>query len=221
MKGYITRQVSDTLIYEGKEYPFLSLICLPENDARIVELTVEEYVALFDDGNEERKGNLKKVNDEIAAKINAVEALTGEVSYTLTDDENERLEKYTYRPSAYSTLSPSCVRHYFATWKVEKGVFYLSDIVGRYKLDSDEPIIVDWYTGTLKFGFGEILYSNRIMASHDIFEKENHIRIKDGIVTSEDVIENDKDADSLYAKIINGNPERLKILKGLLNDSYL
>lgn len=214
----MTRQVSDKLIYEGEQYPMLSSIYLPENDARVVELTDEEYKSLFGDGDEVRKANLKKVNDEIDAKLKANEKLIGEAHYTLTDDDRERLEKYTYRCPAYYTSSTACWRRYIATWEINEGVLYLSGIVGRYKLLSDEPIIADWYSNTLKIGLGDQLGHNMIMASGDIYEKENHILIEKGIVISTEVIDGDKDSLSPLDKLLNGDFDRGKKLREFIDE---
>jgi len=214
----MTRQISDKLIYEGEEYPLLTTIHWPENDARVVKLTDEEYKELFDDGDEGRKENLKKLNDEIDAKLKANEKLTGEENYTWTDEEVERKEKYTYRGPAYFTSSTACWRRYIATWEIKEGVLYLSNIVGRYKLLSDEPIIADWYSNTLKIGLGDQLGHNMIMASCDTYEKENHILIKNGTVISTKVIEDDKDSLSPLDKLLNGDFDRNKNLRDFLNE---
>ena len=213
----MTRQVSDILIFEGEKYPLLSSIYLPENDTRVAKLTDEEYKALFDDGDEERKENLRKVNEEIQAKINSHEKLTGEARYVLSDEESERLEKYTYRSSAYYTSSTACWRRYIATWEVKDGVLYLSSIVGRYNLLSDEPIIADWYSSTVKVGVGKVLDSNMVMAAGDIYEKENHIVIENGRVISTTFIDRNEEDGLLYSEVNRRTKDRSKHLRQFLN----
>lgn len=39
----MTRQVSDILIYEGKEYPLLNSIELPDNNTSVVKLSDKEF----------------------------------------------------------------------------------------------------------------------------------------------------------------------------------
>lgn len=42
-----------------------------------------------------------------------------------------------------------CWRRYVGTWEIREGKLYLSQLEGRYQLNSPKPIIADWFSGSL------------------------------------------------------------------------
>ena len=213
----MTRQVSDILIYEGKRYN--CSLPLPEKDKRIIKLTDIEYKALFDDGDEERKLKLQEINDEIDKKLEHNEKLTGETSYTLSDNEVENLKKYTYVSPANGTNSTACWRRYIATWEIKDDILCLNGVKGKYKLASDSPIVADWYSNILKVGFGKVVHANMLMAAADLYEKEMHFTIVNGIVKNQEIFEMDEINRLRFEEGKKGNgKERSERLREFLNE---
>lgn len=103
----------------------------------------------------------------------------------LTDEELEKS-----RPSP-GILSTACWRQYVGTWEIRDGRLYLVKIEGRYALSRSEPLLADWFTGTLRIPRGEMLEYVH-MGYGSVFEEELHLKIKHGIVVKTRVIDNRK-----------------------------
>jgi hypothetical protein len=86
-------------------------------------------------------------------------------------------------------FSTACWRHYLGTWKIENDKFYLVALDGRYRLEGEEPLLADWFTGVLRVPQGEVLqYIHMGFAS--VYERELHINVERGVIVSTQVIDN-------------------------------
>lgn len=104
---------------------------------------------------------------------------------TLRDDE--------IRPSGRAdddfVFSTACWRGYIGTWEIKDGHFYLVRIVGQHRLEGDEPLFADWFSGALRIPKGRMLEYVH-MGFGSVFEQETHIKIENGIVTKTKTIDN-------------------------------
>ena len=124
-------------------------------------------------------------------------------------NEDTELKKKAVPPIVFST---ACWRGYIGTWKIEKDLFYLQDIVGRYELTQEEPILANWFTGVLRIPQGEILEYIHV-GFGSVHEKELHIKIEKGKIIGEKVIDNSKKEFSpwdLTGKNFPGTENRFK-----------
>jgi hypothetical protein len=86
-------------------------------------------------------------------------------------------------------FSSACWRGYIGTWAIQRDRFYLVAVEGKYHLKGSEPLLADWFTGTLRIPRGDVLdYVHAGFAT--VFEKEIHVRIQAGRVIGWRVIEN-------------------------------
>jgi len=86
-------------------------------------------------------------------------------------------------------FSTACWREYVGTWEIKDGRFYLVGLEGRYRLNGDEPLFADWFTGVLRIPRGEmIVYVH--MGYGSVFEEEVHVKIEQGVVTQTRVVDN-------------------------------
>jgi len=93
-------------------------------------------------------------------------------------------------------FSTACWRGYIGTWEIKDGWFYLVNLVGRYKITGDEPILADWFSGVLRIPQGEMLHYVH-MGFGSVYEQEIHIKIENGKVVKSRVIDNrGKDVDT-------------------------
>ena len=86
-------------------------------------------------------------------------------------------------------FSTACWRAYIGTWEIKNDKFYLVNLEGRYKLNSESAILADWFTGTLRIPQGEMLHYVH-MGYGSVFEQELHIKIENGKVTKSKTIDN-------------------------------
>src|SRR5215472_13884933 len=49
-----------------------------------------------------------------------------------------------------SLFSTACWRNYLGTWEIKDGRFYLVKLRGMYRLEGNEPVFADWFTGALR-----------------------------------------------------------------------
>jgi hypothetical protein len=85
--------------------------------------------------------------------------------------------------------STACWREYIGTWEIKDGRFYLVKVGGRYRLNGDEPLFADWFSGVLRIPKGEvILYVH--MGFGSVFEQEVQVKIEHGFVTKTKVVDN-------------------------------
>lgn len=93
-------------------------------------------------------------------------------------------------------FSTACWRQYVGTWELKDGRFYLTDIDGIYRLEQNEPLFADWVTGVLRIPEGEQLHYVH-MGFGSVYEYERHIKLVDGLVVDERIIDNrDRDFDT-------------------------
>ena len=204
----MTRQVSDILIYEGRKYPLLSPIQLPDDNTIVVKLSNEEFKLLFVDINKEWAELKLNIDSHPSSK---------EEAYTLTESESDLFNKHFSNPLVMCG-STACWRRYIATWEILDDVLYLKDINGKYKLLSDFPIIADWYSNTLKIGLGKTINSNMILAAGDIYENENHLVVERGIVTHTELFKQNEKHKLLHENAENRTKDRSKLLRKFLDD---
>jgi len=136
----------------------------------------------------------------------------------ITDEESELLTEYHSSTHAIY-CSTACWRGYIATWEIKEDILYLKEVSGKCKLLSDSPIVADWFSNTVKIGLGHLLDSTSILASGDIYAKELHIIIENGVVRhtkavefNEEYVTSDgtvksrpKDRRSIQRKFIDGD----------------
>ena len=106
---------------------------------------------------------------------------------TLSDDEiiAEMAQKQTHR----LVLSTACWRGYIGTWEIEDDRFYLVKLEGRFKLQTDQPILADWFTGVIRIPQGKLLHYVH-MGFASVYEQELHLKIEAGIVTASKLLDN-------------------------------
>ena len=82
------------------------------------------------------------------------------------------------KPFLFST---ACWRNYIGSWKIEDRRLYLMGIIGIYELVGDEPLFVEWFSGTLRVPIGNMSeYVHMGYASK--YERELLIDVKNGVV---------------------------------------
>lgn len=85
--------------------------------------------------------------------------------------------------------STACWRGYLGTWEIRDGRFYLVGLRGAYRLVGEEPLLADWFTGTLRVPQGELLQYVH-MGFGSVYEQEIHVKIEHGIVTASRTVDN-------------------------------
>jgi len=86
-------------------------------------------------------------------------------------------------------LSTGCWRGYIGVWEIKEGRLYLVGLRGRYKLEGDEPLFADWFTGVLRIPQGEMLHYVH-MGFGSVYEQELHIKVEKGLVVKSRTIDN-------------------------------
>ncbi|RTZ96680.1 MAG: hypothetical protein DSY90_09750 [Deltaproteobacteria bacterium] len=107
-------------------------------------------------------------------------------------------------------FSTACWRQYIGTWEIRDNKFYLVKLKGKYRLKSKTPVLAEWFTGTLRIPRGKILEYVH-MGYGSVYEKELHIKIRNGIVIKTRTIDNrnkDMDKSELMLKNLPGFENR-------------
>ncbi|MEQ8766515.1 MAG: hypothetical protein RL885_21555 [Planctomycetota bacterium] len=86
-------------------------------------------------------------------------------------------------------FSTDCWRGYVGTWEIRNGRFYLVGLRGRYRMNGDEPLLADWFTGVLRIPRGKVIQYVH-MGFGSVFEEEVHVKVEQGVVTETRVIDN-------------------------------
>ena len=86
------------------------------------------------------------------------------------------------RQSTAPVFSTACWRGYVGSWKIKAGRLYLTAIEGRFKLLGDEPLLADWFSGTLVVPQGKMLQYVH-MGFESIYEEQVLISVEKGIVS--------------------------------------
>ena len=98
----------------------------------------------------------------------------------------DRIERKDFPHVIHST---ACWRKYIGTWEIKEGRLYLINILGHLKLDGEEPLFADWFTGELKIPQGELLqYAHAGFGS--VYEQEILIKIEQGSVIDTKIKDN-------------------------------
>ena len=99
---------------------------------------------------------------------------------------DDRIGKKIFPDIIFST---ACWRKYIGTWEIKEGRLYLIDIFGRLKLDGEEPLFADWFTGELRVPQGELLqYVHAGFGS--VYEEEILMKIEKGLVIDTKIMNN-------------------------------
>lgn len=159
----MTAQIHEYLIYKGEQTTMASSPEIPENHPLIVK--DEDFF----------KGDKRKITMVGSIGLGAGPAtIFGEPANP----------KY---PSILN--STACWRKYIGTWEIKDGKLYLIDIIGRFKKLTDEPIFADWFTGEIKIPKGPMVEYIH-MGFESKFKKELHLKIENGVVVEEILVEN-------------------------------
>ncbi len=159
----MTAQVHEILIYEGQ---MTSMASAPELPVNHPEIKIDK------DFYSDRSNGITFV----------VYPKPGIAAATVTGSSQHKQ----YDPILYST---ACWRRYIATWEIKNNKLFLIDIIGKYKLESKEPIFAEWFSGEIKIPRGPMIqYIHMNFAS--IYEKELHLKIEKGVVIETMLIEN-------------------------------
>jgi hypothetical protein len=86
-------------------------------------------------------------------------------------------------------FSTACWRGYQGTWEIKDGKFYLVGLRGRFRLQGEEPLLADWFSGVLRIPRGELLQYVH-MGFGSVYEEEVHVKIERGQVIASRVINN-------------------------------
>lgn len=78
-------------------------------------------------------------------------------------------------------FSTACWRGYQGTWEIKDGQFYLVGLGGRFRLQGEEPLLADWFSGVLRIPRGEMLQYVH-MGFGSVFEEEVHVKIVRGVL---------------------------------------
>ncbi|MGL5062232.1 MAG: hypothetical protein ACRC62_19830 [Microcoleus sp.] len=84
--------------------------------------------------------------------------------------------------------STACGRGYLGIWAIENGHFYLVDLVGQYKMTDKQPILADWFSGTIRVPQGELIYFDR--TGLKVYDREIHVTIEKGKVMRSEFVDN-------------------------------
>jgi hypothetical protein len=85
--------------------------------------------------------------------------------------------------------STACWRRYLGTWEIKEGRFYLVALRGIVTLSEGEPILADWFSGSIVVPRGELIeYVHMGFAS--TYERDLHIEIDRGVVVKSWIVDN-------------------------------
>jgi hypothetical protein len=91
--------------------------------------------------------------------------------------------------SSLILYSTACWRRYQGTWEIKDGRFYLVDLRGQFRLEGQEPLLADWFSGVIRIPRGKMLHYVH-MGFGSVYEQELHIKIERGAVVDSRVIDN-------------------------------
>lgn len=83
----------------------------------------------------------------------------------------------------------ACWRGYQGTWEVRDGRFYLVSIAGSLQLVGTDPLLAEWFSGTIRLPRGELLQYVH-MGFGSVYQEEVHVEVARGCVTNSRVIDN-------------------------------
>jgi hypothetical protein len=103
--------------------------------------------------------------------------------------EMKLLQKLIDEISFEHLFSFACWRNYLGTWEIKDGRFFLIGLRGRFKLQGEEPLLADWFSGVIRIPKGEMLLYVH-MGFGSVFEQEVHVKIERGLVVKSRIIDN-------------------------------
>lgn len=114
----------------------------------------------------------------------------------------EPLEKYLSGledGSPFRMLHTACWRGYQGTWELKDNKLYLVDLTGRgaddkevgmdYLFPNQKEKFADWFSGEIRIQQGEQLEYVH-MGYESVYEKDLFLEFKDGVLVSENVVDN-------------------------------
>ena len=97
------------------------------------------------------------------------------------------LQRITEEKGMGIILSTACWRGYNGSWSIRRGKLYLTKLEGRYRLEGEEALFADWFTGALHIPQGDILdYIH--MGFDTVYEAELILTLEQGVVTDTRVV---------------------------------
>jgi hypothetical protein len=84
-------------------------------------------------------------------------------------------------------FSTACWREYIGSWSIRRGKLYLTKLKGRFRLEGEDAIFADWFTGALHIPQGEVLdYIH--MGFDSVYEQEIILKIEQGVVINTETV---------------------------------
>ncbi len=117
--------------------------------------------------------------------------LQGHPSLPLWDPRLSKRSESEWRNKDRDCRSSDCHRGYVGTWAIRDGRLFLRAVRGAYRLDADEAIFAEWFTGQLIVPRGEVIRRGS-MGGVKVFEEEEQIEVQQGVVTQRSVRDNRK-----------------------------
>lgn len=116
-------------------------------------------------------------------------ALQGHPTLPLWDPRLSKRPESEWRSKDQDCCSSDCHRGYVGTWAIRKGQLFLRAVRGVYRLNVDEAIFADWFTGRLIVPRGEVIRRGS-MGAGKVFEGEEQIEVQQGVVIQRTVVDN-------------------------------
>jgi hypothetical protein len=118
-------------------------------------------------------------------------ALQGYPTLPLWDPRLSKRPESEWRSKDWDCCSSDCHRGYVGTWAIRDGRLFLRAVRGAYRLDANEAIFAEWFTGQLIVPRGEVIRRGSI-GGIKIFEEEEQIAVQQGVVIQRTVVDNRK-----------------------------
>ena len=115
--------------------------------------------------------------------------LQGHPTLPLWDPRLSKRPESEWRSKDQDCRSSDCHRGYVGTWAIRKGRLFLRAVRGVYRLNVDEAIFADWFTGQLIVPRGEVILRGS-MGAGKVFEEEEQIEVQQGVVIQRTVVDN-------------------------------
>lgn len=78
-------------------------------------------------------------------------------------------------------LSTGCWRKYIGVWEIKDDRLFLKALQGIYRLEGEEPLFADWFSGALIIPLrGMLKYF--VLGYGSVQQGQMHIRVENGIV---------------------------------------
>ncbi len=84
-------------------------------------------------------------------------------------------------------FSTACWREYIGSWSIRRGKLYLTKLEGRFRLEGQEAIFADWFTGELHIPQGKVV-DHIHMGFDTVYEEEIIFSLEKGVVRKTEVI---------------------------------